>query len=464
LSQFIRHFHQIWTLDELQHAVLGIFLFSAHFFGVDAHIPNSMPSQRRIAFITSLLVLLGRLHDSDGFAAPKSRRPLVVLRRRASSNNNDNDFIDAVVEDSSDSTSAIQPQIPGKLPQRKRQRDMFTSAIQRLAQLSLEDYKWRSSIFKSQEADRLVEESVARMRGEEAAYLRPMDATDRNIGPLGKAEKIAVGWLSKVIEEEGKRAEMIAKSDGNLVRPMDASGGDEPGPLATIEKAAVNFFDSILDAENERFATGTMRPKDLEVGKRGPLGEAEAKAVAALAEIKESETLRMAQSRVRGGEMVRPIDVPGPLGELERTLVDVFIAEQQRVKDRKEKEGTLIRPKDATVRGPLGEAEIEALKKLEKLTTEEKNRLKNIKRVLQENRPMEADRDSVLGVSEALLVGVFRAPQLLLKVIDRVKELMASESLTEEDKEFMIKAQEQFDLKLPDVPTASDDFDDELKP
>jgi hypothetical protein len=36
--------------------------------------------------------------------------------------------------------------------------------------------------------------------------------------------------------------------------------------------------------------------------------------------------------------------------------------------------------------------------------------------------------------------------------------------LTEEDKEFMIKAQEQFDLKLPDVPTASDDFDDELKP
>lgn len=420
-----------------------------------------MPSQRRVAFITSLLVLLGQLHDCNGFAAPKIRRPLNVLRRRASSNNGNDDFIDAIVEDNSDSTSIIQPQIPGKLPQRKRQRDMFTSAIQRLAQLSLEDYKWRSSIFKSQEADRLVEESVARMRGEEAAYIRPMDATDRNIGPLGKAEKIAVGWLSKVIEEEGKRAEMIAKSDGTLVRPMDASGGDEPGPLATIEKAAVDFFDSILDAENERVVTGTMRPKDLEAGKRGPLGEAEAKAVAALAEIKEAEKLRMTQSRVRGGEVVRPIDVPGPIGELERTLVDVFIAEQQRVK---QTEGLLVRPKDATIRGPLGEAEFDAVKKLEKLTTEEKNRLKNIKRVLQENRPMEADRDSVLGVSEALLVGVFRAPQLLLKVIDRVKELMASESLTEEDKEFMIKAQEQFDLKLPEIPTELDDIDDELKP
>ena len=74
---------------------------------------------------------------------------------------------------------------------------------------------------------------------------------------------------------------------------MDATDGEELGPLATIEKAAVDFFDSILSAENERFATGTIRPKDLDEGKRGPLGKAEAQAVAALEVIRLSEILRV---------------------------------------------------------------------------------------------------------------------------------------------------------------------------
>lgn len=39
-------------------------------------------------------------------------------------------------------------------------------------------------MFKSSEADRKVEESLARMMGEEASYLRPMDAGDEKIGPL----------------------------------------------------------------------------------------------------------------------------------------------------------------------------------------------------------------------------------------------------------------------------------------
>ena len=53
-----------------------------------------------------------------------------------------------------------------------------------LAKLSLKDYNWRTSIFKETEADRLVEESLARMMGDEPAYIRPMDASEKKIGPL----------------------------------------------------------------------------------------------------------------------------------------------------------------------------------------------------------------------------------------------------------------------------------------
>lgn len=56
--------------------------------------------------------------------------------------------------------------------------------FKKLANLSLQDYYWRSDYFKSTEADRQVEESIARMMGEEAAYVRPMDAGDEKIGPL----------------------------------------------------------------------------------------------------------------------------------------------------------------------------------------------------------------------------------------------------------------------------------------
>ena len=42
---------------------------------------------------------------------------------------------------------------------------------------------------------------------------------------------------------------------------------------------------------------------------------------------------------------------------------------------------------------------------------------------------MESDRESPLGFIEALFVGLFRGPQLLSSVIDRVKELMASEKI-----------------------------------
>ena len=103
---------------------------------------------------------------------------------------------------------------------------------------------------------------------------------------------MAVTWVSKVIEEEGKRAESILKSDGKLVCPIEASDPDDDlGPFVDLEKKASDFIRKIRNSETERVMTKTLRPKDMEESKRGPLGEAEAQAVASLREIRESERL-----------------------------------------------------------------------------------------------------------------------------------------------------------------------------
>mmetsp|Transcript_25109 Transcript_25109/g.28723 ORF Transcript_25109/g.28723 Transcript_25109/m.28723 type:complete len:470 (+) Transcript_25109:132-1541(+) len=308
---------------------------------------------------------------------------------------------------------------------RLRMRDLIKSLFRRLANLSLQDYYWRSDLFKKTQADRQIEESLARMMGEDAAYVRPMDAGNK-IGPLGRAEKTIVEWLSLVIEEEGRRARLISNSEGELVRPMDAEKG---GPLASLENGAVDFLNSIRDSEKERVKTLTLRPKDVEVEKRGPLGNFEARVVNALDEIRSSEKLRMEQSKRRGGEIVRPIDVPGPLGEAERWYLELITAEKQRGKDRDRNDGKLVRPKDASITGPLGIAERQFSDAMNVVKDEETERLKNIQRLLREKRPMENDRDSPLGFTEAFMVGAFRAPQMLFRVIDRVKELLESEKL-----------------------------------
>ena len=119
-----------------------------------------------------------------------------------------------------------------------------------------------------------------------------------------------------MIEEEGKRAQRIADSDGELIRPKDLDDTTEAGPLSDLERRAIQFLSEITDSEVERVRSGTIRPKDMAT--RSPLGDAEARAVLALERVVESEKFRMDQSRRRGGEAVRPIDVPGPLGEFER--------------------------------------------------------------------------------------------------------------------------------------------------
>lgn len=62
--------------------------------------------------------------------------------------------------------------------------DSVRRGLRRLAQLSLEDYAWRMSLFKEKEADRKMEEYLATMMGDDADYVRPMDASDGKIGPL----------------------------------------------------------------------------------------------------------------------------------------------------------------------------------------------------------------------------------------------------------------------------------------
>lgn len=216
-----------------------------------------------------------------------------------------------------------------------------------------------------------------------------------------------------------------------------AKNSNFEGPLASLERTAVDFFKRIVDSETERAVQGRLRPMELEESKRGPLGIAEQRAVEALETINESEKLRLEQSRARGGDVVRPIDVPGPLGEMERTALELVQAEKQRLKE-KEDLGRFVRPKDASFEGPLGKAEREAVEAFDLVKTEEEKRLKSIQRMLSEKRPMENDRDSAMGIAEALVVGILRAPQLLLIVIDRVKELLQSENLMESDEKMRL--------------------------
>jgi len=273
----------------------------------------------------------------------------------------------------------------------------------------------------------------------------------------GDAEKSAVQWLQKVIEEEGKRAKRIIDSDGELVRPTDLDDTEEAGPLSTLERSAIKFLSEISDSEVERVRSGTIRPKDMPNATRSPLGEAEARAVLALDKIIESEKARMDASRRRGGEAVRPIDVPGPLGEFERYVGDMIRSERQRVKDRETNDGKLVRPKDASIQSGLGGVEQKAVDDWEKVKKEESERLYNLRRFLSERRPMESDADSPLGVTETFAVGLLRGPRLLGKVVGRVQELLSSEDLINEIDEDT----QQLRGRLPEIKKNNMSDDDE---
>jgi hypothetical protein len=372
------------------------------------------------------------------FPSQRRRRPVVI----SSTANSD-----------PSSSSVEQPERPPQSsqfsPSPWLENVWIRSFIQWLAQLSLADYKWRSDVFKTNQANRNLQDALARLQGATPPYVRPMDAP--TFGPLGQWESESVAWLSSVIDEEGRRAQRIVEADGKLVRPSDnkattsstvtASTNDSHdnelvlGPLGRLELSVVEYFTKIQQAETERVRTKTWRPKDLDEQSRGPLGQLEWEVVQTLQDIQASETLRAQQIRKRGGEIVRPIDIPGPLGEWEMQLTQVIQAERRRFREREQNAGRLVRPKDATWQGPLGEAEATAYATIQSVSAEEMERLRNIQRSLAENRPMETNRTSLLGVAEALFVGLLRGPALLWEVLNRVRELLASSNLEGADQD-----------------------------
>lgn len=256
-------------------------------------------------------------------------------------------------------------------------------------------------------------------------YVRPMDAPSQ--GMLGAWENTTVSWLLQVIDEEAQRARKIVASAGELVRPIDIGGG----PLGYLERHVVEVLKNIRAAERERIQTKTLRPKDLSNG-GGPLGELERNVVNWFREVRESEELRGKQIRQRNGDIVRPMDVPGPLGEWELSVAEIFRAEQYRAKERRETKH-LVRPKDAKLRGPLGQAELTAYETIRKLSDEELERARSMRQYLQERRPMDAHKETALGVAEAIVVGLVRAPQMIWSVVERVQELLKSEPLPQDD-------------------------------
>lgn len=238
---------------------------------------------------------------------------------------------------------------------------------------------------------------------------------------------------------DASKSQHSSSSNQAVTSGQGQGEAQEDGPLAKIERTVVNFFENIANSETERVVSGKLRPMDLDDSKRGPLGYAEANAVEKLKEIKESELMRAQLMKQRGGDVVRPVDVPGPLGEIERFGLEIVSAEKQRYKDTQAKNGSaLIRPKDASIEGPLGKAEKEVIKTLDRLKEEERDRLNSIQKMMVEKRPMDSDRESLLGISEALIVGLLRAPKLFVSVVDRVKELLDSEVLSEEDQKKLI--------------------------
>lgn len=124
-----------------------------------------MNPRNRTYFLLSVLTFLDSYQYGDAFAF----QSMGISRPAVRSDLSKMDMVKAAPPESDETEPA----------EKKK-----NSSLLRLAQLSLEDYKWRLSIFKENDADRKVEESLARMMGDDATYIRPMDASEKKIGPL----------------------------------------------------------------------------------------------------------------------------------------------------------------------------------------------------------------------------------------------------------------------------------------
>ena len=128
-------------------------------------------------------------------------------------------------------------------------------------------------------------------------------------------------------------------------------------------------------------------------------------------------------------------------------VANLLRAEERRAMELNRNQGRVLRPKDASFRGPLGDLEEAMYRFFDDVRAEENERLQSIRQLMQDKRPMENDRKSVLGVSEAIFVGIIRAPQLIVSVFRRVVELLNSESLPPSDKELLQDADRKSNSK-----------------
>ncbi|GMI25721.1 hypothetical protein TrCOL_g9221 [Triparma columacea] len=358
-----------------------------------------------------------------------------------------------------------------------------------MAKMSLLDYSWRREIFSSARASQAESSTLSKMTGRTQSYtpiIRPMSLgnNEEELGPLGISESKAVEWLESVMDAEAIRAQRIVDSTSptsptpsgldslGIVRPMEAGG-----PLGEMEEMAVNVYQEIKQAESIRSQIGRQQilrqkkpsqgnegeeeeeevnygifvpPSMVPSSKMGPLGRMESYLKTTISEIRTAEVIR-AKLNVGGSagrRIVRPLDVGGPLGEAERFVSDIQIYEKKRAAETqgldkgdatssgkdgggKLKGRGVVRPMDASVKGPLGEVEEKAVGIVNGIVEEERRRMQN----LIENRPMNRDEKGILGVSEKVGVGIFRAPWLVGKTLERVKELLGREGGKEEEEE-----------------------------
>lgn len=345
--------------------------------------------------------------------------------------------------------------------------------IKYLAQLSLYDYNWRMNIFQQYEASRSIDTSMASILGENVTYIRPMDAPTNIIGPLGQLEYNIVNTLLQIYREEYDRATLMIQQSGKIIRPIerniyhtnmnrhdDAHNNDSNiiqitnssssfitrtdddedswvttslGPIGYLEKKVVDFIETIRVSETYRKETKTARPKDIMPSSlRGPLGELEYNITSFVQDIYDSEKLRYQlnlnarnNNNIKNKKKfisIRPIDIPGPLGELELNVGKVVLAEKKRIA---QGNGNIfMRPKDAIIKGPLGDIENIVSNIIEQFYIEEMERFKSIQIILYNSRPMEQNKQSLLGRIESFMVQIVRGPILLYHVLIRIKELL----------------------------------------
>jgi len=322
---------------------------------------------------------------------------------------------DSSLEQPVPSTSpSLSPSSPSTENQEEEYTSFFTRLLRRLAAWSLQDYRWRAQVWQEERASRMLQDSLDQLQGT-STYIRPMDAPQA--GPLGKFEKESVDWLEQVFVEESQRAESIL-SNSSLVRPKDI---EKKGPLGRLEAQASTLLSQLFRGEQARVTEKWWQPP--RAIPAHPLGIWEERTLQVWNELLSSEeTRRLLQQNSR--DTVRPMDVPGPLGEWEVRVLEIYDQEVERVRQ------NATRPLPSTV---LGRAETNAVEAVQNLTREEWSRLASIQQLLREQRPMEQSKKTWLGYLEAIAVGVVRAPLLLWSVMERVQELSQSSVVLDDE-------------------------------